>query len=373
MTEAADLKFMKVAMALSKKGMGFTEPNPMVGAVVVKEGRIVSTGYHMQCGKPHAEAIALDGIDAQNSTLYVSLEPCAHYGKTPPCVDLVVENKVKRVVIAMQDPNPKVNGKSIRKLKDAGIRVDVGVLEKDALTLNRHYLTYITSNRPYVTLNAGVSIDGKLTDKYRKSQWITDEDLRLYSHSMRGEFSAILAGVKTVLDDNPQLTVREDAWTGKTLHRVILDTNNVLDTGFRIFEEQENFPLILFSSREAPNTTPKAKRHFFVEPDRKHGGLDLTEILARLHRLGIASVLVEGGGAVINSFLANGFFDEAVFFIADKLLGGNTNESVQLFAHGATVADPLTLKNRQIVQLDSGFIIRGFNPKSQPQNLKQKE
>ncbi|NIM14630.1 MAG: bifunctional diaminohydroxyphosphoribosylaminopyrimidine deaminase/5-amino-6-(5-phosphoribosylamino)uracil reductase RibD [Candidatus Aminicenantes bacterium] len=356
----ADIKYMKIALGLSKKGMGFTEPNPMVGAVVVKNNRILSTGYHARFGAVHAEQKALEHVTETGTTLYVTLEPCVHYGKTPPCTDLILEKKVKRVVVAIQDPNPLVNGKGIRQLREHGVQVDVGLFQDIASKINRHYLKFMTAKMPYVALNAGVSIDGKLTDKYRKSQWISDEELRLYSHSMRGEFSAILAGVSTVIDDNPQLTVREKDWQGKKLFRVILDSNNILDTGLNIYRDQENFPLIFFSSAEAENKTPnpEAEHHFFVSPDRDYGGLSLPEVLEQLYWLGVASVLVEGGGSVINSFITTGLYDEIVLFTADKFIGGTL--SVQLFAEGAAVSNPVKLKEREILSLETGYIVRGY-------------
>jgi len=353
---------MKVAVQLSKKAIGFTEPNPLVGAVVVKDNRIISTGYHTRFGADHAERMALMPVSEPGTTLYVSLEPCCHHGKTPPCTDLIVEKKVKRVVVAMQDPNPRVNGCGIRQLREHGITVDVGVLQPVAETVNRHYLKYICGDKPYVTINAGVSLDGKLTDKYRKSQWITDEELRLMSHSLRGEYSAILAGVKTVADDNPQLTIREKGWGDKRFFRVVLDSRNSLICckDWTIFREQTKFPLVLFSSSEAENKTPnpKAAHHFFVPPDKANSGLNLEAVLRQLHRLGIASVLVEGGGQVISSFLRTGLYDEIMLFTADKLLGGG--DSVQLFADGASVSSPVKLEEREILPLETGFLVRGY-------------
>jgi diaminohydroxyphosphoribosylaminopyrimidine deaminase / 5-amino-6-(5-phosphoribosylamino)uracil reductase len=357
-----DIKYMKVAVQLSKKAIGYTEPNPLVGAVVVKDNRIISTGYHTRFGADHAERMALLPVTEPDTTLYVSLEPCCHYGKTPPCSDLIVEKKVKRVVVAMQDPNPRVNGCGIRQLREQGIAVDVGVLQPVAEAVNRHYLKYICGDMPYVTINAGVSLDGKLTDKYRKSQWITDEELRLMSHSLRGEYSAILAGVKTVADDNPKLTIREKGWDEKRFFRVVLDSRNSLlcCKDWTILREQNKFPLVLFSSEETENRTPnpKAAHHFFVPPDKSKGGLSLEFVLRQLHRLGIASVLVEGGGQVISSFLRTGLYDEILLFTADKLLGGS--DSVQLFADGAPVSSPVKLEEREILPLETGFLVRGY-------------
>ncbi|UCH93723.1 MAG: bifunctional diaminohydroxyphosphoribosylaminopyrimidine deaminase/5-amino-6-(5-phosphoribosylamino)uracil reductase RibD [Candidatus Aminicenantes bacterium] len=353
-----DIKFMKAALLLSKKGTGLTEPNPLVGAVVVKNNRVISSGYHARYGAPHAEQIALKNVNETGTTLYVTLEPCTHHGKTPPCTDCILKNKVKRVVMAMKDPNPLVNGKGIKLLEDQGVTVDLGLLQHVASKINRHYITYMTKKRPYVTLKAGVSIDGKLTDKYRNSQWITDETLRQYSHSFRGEFSAVMAGAQTVIDDDPQLTLREKGWKYKQLYRVILDSRNRLDTNLRIFKEQQRFPLILFSSKKTRDKAPKIEHHFFVSPDETGRGLKLAEILETLYGMGIASVLVEGGGYIFDSFLKTQRYDEIVLSTANTLIGGEA--SVQFFPSGASVSSPIILKKREIIPLETGYIIRGY-------------
>jgi diaminohydroxyphosphoribosylaminopyrimidine deaminase/5-amino-6-(5-phosphoribosylamino)uracil reductase len=354
-----DTKYMKIAMKMSRRAVGFTEPNPMVGAVVVKDGRVLSVGYHRKCGAAHAERDALRTIKEDGTTLYVTLEPCIHFGKTPPCVDFIIEKKVKRVVAAMQDPNPLVNGKGFRKLKEKGIEVEIGLTADMACKMNRHYIKYITQKMPYVALRAATSLDGKLTDKFRKSQWITGEELRTYSHSLRGEFSAIMAGAKTIIDDNPMLTIREGGWGEKKLYRVVLDSQNALDTRLKIFnaQEQERFPLILFSSKEAKNMTPKVKHHFFVKPHRE-GGLDLKEVLEVLYRMEIASIMVEGGGALFNSFLKTDLYDEIILSQAGTLIGGK--DSVQLFADGTSVSTPIELNEREITQFRTGHFIRSL-------------
>ncbi len=354
-----DIKFMKIALKIACKARGFTEPNPLVGAVVVKDRQVIATGYHRKYGADHAELDALKKVTVNGTTLYVTLEPCIHFGKTPPCVDLVMEKKVQRVVVAMKDPNPLVNGKGIQKLKESGITVavDVGGLGDIARKMNRHYIKYITHRMPYVTLKAGVSLDGKLTDKYRKSQWMTSEELRTFSHTLRGEFSAIMAGVKTVIDDNPQLNIREKAWGDKKLYRIVLDTHNTLDTRLRIFKDQDQFPLILFSSKETESRTPKVKNHYFITP-REANSLNLREVLEILHQKGIASVIVEGGGTIISSFLKEKLYDEILLFQAGTFIGGK--KSVQLFAEGTSVSTPIELKEREIIAFNTGSIIRGF-------------
>ena len=357
-TTMDDIKFMKVALELSKKGIGFTEPNPLVGAVIAKNNRIIASGYHPRFGAPHAEQFALKNIKEKDTTLYVTLEPCAHYGKTPPCTECILENKTARVVIAMKDPNPLVNGKGIQRLQEQGVKVEVGLLQHIAAKINRHYITFMTKKRPYVTLKAGLSIDGKLTDKYRESQWVTDETLRQISHSFRGEFSAIMAGVQTVMDDDPQLTLRERGWAHKRFYRVILDTRNRLETDLRIFKEQERFPLILFSSKHARAKTPKTEHHFFINPHESGRGLDLGEVLETLHGMGIASVMVEGGGTLFDSFLKAQLYDEIVLSIANKLIGGES--SVQFFSSGVSVSSPIVLEEREIIPLETGYILRGY-------------
>ncbi len=357
-----DLKFMKAALQLSKRGIGFTEPNPLVGAVAVKNQEIISVGYHTRFGGPHAEQMALKNVSETGTTLYVTLEPCPHFGKTPPCCDLILGKKVNRVVAAMTDPNPCVNGKGFQQLKENGVRVEVGLMEENARHINRHYIKYITGTLPYIALHAGISIDGKLTDKYRKSQWITDSELLQCSHSIRGEFSAIMAGIKTIIEDNPQLTIREKNWEDKKLFRVILDSQNSLSLHphFKVFQDQDRFPLILFSSTQTPNQTPNplAKFHFFVPPHPTGGGLNLIDVLQILHQKGIASILVEGGGTLLNSFLSQDLYDEMILFTAGKLIGGES--SVQLFSGGVPLARSLNLEQREILSLKNGYIIRGY-------------
>jgi len=354
--KAEDLKFMKIAIKLGQKGEGFTEPNPLVGAVVVKNGKIISYGFHKSFGQEHAEKMALKHVTEKNTTLYVPLEPCSHYGKTPPCTDLIIKKRVKRVVISIKDPNPVVGGTGVEKLKKNNIEVDLGCLKDVYSEMNRHYLKYMKEKKVYVTIKAGVSIDSKLTDKYRNSKWITGKELREYSHSLRGEFSAILVGVKTIIEDNPLLNIREKAWSGKRLYRVILDSNNIMPLDLKIFKDQENFPLIIFSSKNADNKSKKVKDHFFVKPNED--GLDVREVLHILYKKGIASVLVEGGGNVINSFLKERLYDEIILFCADKLIGGK--ESVKLLSSGMSTSNPIMFRKREILEFNSGYILRGF-------------
>ena len=351
-----DLLFLHLALRLGGKGLGKTEPNPMVGAVVVKNGKIISSGYHKRYGEAHAERSALEKTAEMDTTLYISLEPCSHTGHTPPCTDIIIEKKVNRVVIPFADPNPGVNGAGIKKLEAAGIKVDTGLLASEARYLNRHYLKYITENIPWVTVNAGVTIDGKLSDKNRNSQWITDELSRSMSHSFRGEFGAIIVGSSTIEDDDPMLTIREEGWPDKKFIRVILDTRNRLSDKMKVFNMGEEWPLYVFSGTEYRKKGKKCENHFFVGTGER--GINLKDVLETLGERGIASVLVEGGGALIGSFLNSRLCDEIVLFTADKLLGGES--SVDILPEGVLLADPVKLTKKKIFKLDEGYIIRGM-------------
>ena len=351
-----DIRFMHLALKLGEKGLGLTEPNPMVGAVVVSGGKIIATGCHRRYGEAHAERSALEKTGESGTTLYVSLEPCAHTGHTPPCTDIIIEKKVSRVVIPYSDPNPRVNGKGLKILEDAGIRVDSGLLEDEARYINRHYLKYITTGIPWVTINAGVTVDGKLSDDRRNSQWITGEVSRSLSHSFRGEFSAIIAGSATVEDDDPMLTIREEGWDGKRFTRVVLDTKNRLSTDLKIFNMGDEWPLFVFSGIGYETAGGKNGTHFFVGPGT--GGLDLCQVLSTLGTHGLASVLVEGGGTLINSFLKAELADEIVLFTAAKILGGKNG--VEIMPDGVPLEDPVRIRQSRIIKINDGYIVRGL-------------
>ena len=346
---------MKRALRLARMGLGFTEPNPMVGAVWVKEGRVLATGVHRRAGAPHAEREALEKVNEKGGTLYVTLEPCVHHGRTPPCVDLVLKKKIQRVVVADGDPDPRVNGRGFDRLRNAGVQVDCGCLSEIHRRLNRHYFSYHSNGRPWVTIKAGVSLDGKLTDKDGGARWVTSHSLRRLGHSLRGEFSAVMVGAGTARADDPGLDMRHEAWAGKTHTRVVLDTHNCLDPGLRLFTDQERFPTLIFNTSDSAHRYPHGVETKSVPPGP--GGVDLESVLDHLGRMGILSVLVEGGGALINSFLSLGIWDEMVLFCADTLLGGR--DAVTLFSSGVPVSHPVRLRERRVFQLDDGFIVRG--------------
>ncbi len=355
--QADDLRFMKIALRLSRRGLGLTEPNPMVGAVAVKDGRLLATGFHRCFGAPHAECMALEDLAVAGATLYLTLEPCGHFGKTPPCVDLIIARKIRRVVAAMADPNPLVNGSGFARLQAAGIETRVGLCREQAERSNRHYLTFMRTGLPYVAIHAGLSLDGKMTDKAGRSRWITSPELRRCAHGLRGEFSAILAGRNTILADDPHLTLREPGWGGKQLLRVVLDSGNSLPHDLNIFKDQERSPLVIFSSLDAGERKKRTARHFFVPADDQ--GLSLPAVLGRLAEMGIASLLVEGGGRVIDSFVRQGLFDELVLFHSGRLVGGR--DAVQPFCSGIEdLAQAPQLADCHWSHFASGSIMRGY-------------
>jgi len=357
---AEDRRMMTIALALARRGVGFTEPNPLVGAVVSRRGRVVGAGYHRRFGHRHAEVEALSQGRLDGTTLYVTLEPCDHQGKTPPCTDLILERRIARVVVAAKDPHPLVNGRGIARLKRAGVEVRVGLLREEAEELNRHYRTLILRGRPYVALHAGLSLEGKMTDRHLASRWMTGPVAREVSHSLRGEFSAVLAGRGTVLADDPRLTVPGPEWQGKRLWRVVLDADNSLPDTLRVFTERRHFPLMLVSARGTEARGRRGDAHLFVDRDPE-GRLDLEQILLAMGQSGIASVLVEGGGAVLDSFLRRRLFDEVDFFYAPKLVGGR--EAIEPFATGvARLDEALRFARTEWIALTDGMLLRGYGP-----------
>ncbi|ACJ74763.1 riboflavin biosynthesis protein RibD [Thermosipho africanus TCF52B] len=298
-------KFMKLALKLAKKGTGRVSPNPLVGAVIVKDGKIISTGYHKRYGDFHAErnAILNAKTSLEGSTLFVNLEPCCHHGKTPPCTDLIIKSKISQVFISILDPNPLVNGKGVDILRKNGIEVHVGLLEKEASYLNRVFIKFITKKTPYVALKVAMTLDGFICDNLGKSKWITKNNFNI-SHNLRNFFTAIMVGANTVLKDNPQLTCRNG---GRNPIRIILDYEGKLaGKNFSVFDDQSR--TIVFSSRcEKYNG---AECYPETRPE---------DILERLYSLNIDSVLIEGGASVLSQFYD--FSDELHLFYAPKIFG----------------------------------------------------
>lgn len=314
---------MKLALDLAASAKGKTNPNPLVGAVIVKDGMIVGTGLHRKAGEPHAEvhAFKMAGDHAKDATLYVTLEPCSHFGKTPPCANLVKESGIKRVVVAMQDPNPSVAGRGIRLLREAGIEVEVGVLEQESRRLNERFIHNMIAERPFVISKFAMTLDGKIATYSGHSQWITGEQARLDVHGIRDEVDAILVGVGTVLKDNPALTTRLPDRSGKNPVRIILDSSLRTPLDAQILNTSVA-RTILVIEEGLDSATYEALGVEILPVSKTDGKLDLAVMLEKLYALGITDVLIEGGGEVNASFLRAGLIDKYFVYIAPKVLGG---------------------------------------------------
>ena len=327
-----DRKFLGLALALAARGAGQTTPNPMVGAVLVRGGRVVGQGYHTRAGAPHAEAVALAeaGTRARGAVLYVNLEPCCHFGRTPPCVDALIGASVREVVASMRDPDPRVRGRGFRALRAAGIRVRTGPLVDAARRLNQEFVRRTAAGRPFVTLKAGMSLDGRIATRSGESKWITSARARAAGRLLRSEHDAVLVGVNTVLRDDPRLTARTgrrasagDPDFGRPV-RVVLDARLRTPPRARLLSNGGP-PVIVMTLRGASAARRRRLEErgaLVIEAPGRNGRIAVGSALRELTRRGIASVLVEGGSEVLGSLLDARLADRIVLFVAGSLLGG---------------------------------------------------
>lgn len=325
--DKAHRTFMKRALDLAHRGHGRTSPNPLVGAVVVKAGRIVGEGYHQKAGTPHAEVHALNaaGENARGATLYVNLEPCCHWGRTPPCTEAVLQAGVAEVYVAEVDPNPSVAGNGIRQLQDAGIHVHVGIYAEAAARLNEVYKKYIQTGKPFVILKTAMSLDGKIATASGESQWITSEGARQRGHEIRDTVDAILVGSGTVVRDNPALTTRLQDREGQDATRIVLDSYGRTSTDARIFNPESGAGVIIAVTPNAPTENVSALERAGAEVitvPAAHGRVCFKRLMEILAEREITSVLVEGGGEINAAAIAAGVVDKMMCFIAPKLIGG---------------------------------------------------
>jgi len=327
MIDEHDLAYLDMAEAMAVKALGATSPNPHVGAVVVRDGKIVGTGYHEAAGKAHAEIVALKraGKQSVGATLYLTLEPCVHWGRTPPCADAVLASGIERLVVAGLDPNPAIHSCGIRNLLRAGIKVEVGTRPERKSGLNEMHAKYIIERRPFVTLKAALSLNGKIATRTGDARWISSPEARDYAHFLRSENDAILVGVKTVVADDPALTVRTRGQKGKAIARVVLDPGLHTPPKARLFRTPEGGPILIYAKTGAGSSRKNALRRAgaeVVEIPGKGAGLNLDFVLSDLARREIAGLLVEGGGRTAAGFLSAGLVDKAVLILAPLLIGG---------------------------------------------------
>jgi diaminohydroxyphosphoribosylaminopyrimidine deaminase/5-amino-6-(5-phosphoribosylamino)uracil reductase len=328
----ADARWMRRALEAAARGRGRVSPNPLVGAAVVRGGRLVALGHHARYGAPHAEVAAIRraGRRARGAALYVTLEPCAHQGKTPPCVRAILAAGIARVVAAIRDPNPLVNGRGLRALRRAGVKVSVGTLAPEARRLNEAYLTSITLGRPLVTLKSGMTLDGKIAASSGASRWITSPGARRAARALRSEHDAVLVGIGTALADGPRLTPRGSRGAGRRPLRVVLDSEARLPAGAPIFRAARGGPVIVYAAGGPASRIARLEKAGarVVLVRRGPGGVALPEVLADLARRGVRTLLVEGGSEVAWSFLREGAADRIALFVAPRLLGGRAAPGV---------------------------------------------
>ncbi len=327
MFDAGDRRFMRKALALAEKALGLASPNPSVGCIIVRDERIVGRGWHEYALRDHAEVRALREASegSRGATAYVTLEPCCHQGRTPPCVDRLTQAGIRRVVAARTDPNPKVAGRGIELLRSSGIQVDVGLMSEEAGKLIEPFACHITTGLPYVVSKAGMSLDGKIGTGHREGRWITSPESREFGQRLRLGADALLVGIGTVLSDDPELTYRAEAARARSLIRVILDSNLRTPPAARLFQTSPQTPVLIFCSREAPQVRQTRLEEQGAEIMRvscSEKGLDLNAVLKELGKRDVLGLLVEGGSRVHWSFLSETLVDTFYFIIAPMVLGG---------------------------------------------------
>ncbi len=360
---------MTLALRLAARGQGTTSPNPMVGALVVKQGRIIGQGYHLRSGQPHAEILALRqaGKQARGATLYVTLEPCCHLKKrTPPCAPVVVHSGVSRVVIAMSDPNPSVKGRGVAQLRRAGLTVTTGVARREAEELNRAYSHWIRTKRPYVTLKAGMTLDGKIATASGDSRWITSTMSRQEVHELRGQVDAVLVGVGTVLADNPSLTARTGAQlrnlAARQPLRIIVDSRLRVPSNAQVLSQQHKARTLVATTRFAPAVRVRAIQKKGIEAavfPAIRGRVSLPALLKELGRRGIISLLVEGGSEMNAAMLKAKLVNHVRFYVAPTLLGGRDAKAVIGGKSPVRLVQALKLRNVHIRSVADDVVVEG--------------
>lgn len=343
-----NIEYMRKALQLAEKGKGHTSPNPMVGAVIVKNNKIIGEGYHEKCGFAHAEVQAFNNAteDTEGADMYVTLEPCSHYGKTPPCADKIIEKKIKRVIIAANDPNPLVSGNGIRKLQSSGIEVFTNVLRDESIKLNEVFMKYIVNKEPFVVLKLASSLDGKIATYSGQSKWITNKQSREYTHTLRGIYSGIMVGVGTILADNPILNCRVDGY--KNPVRIIVDSSLSTPINYNVVTTSKDIRTIFAVTEKADKNKIKAFEDMGAEIiilQSNCGKVPLKELVLYLGKNGIDSILVEGGGTLAFSMLKENCVDKVVYFTSPIIIGGEKAKNAISGQGFETLNDCIRLKD----------------------------
>lgn len=359
-----DIQWMSRALELARRGMGRVSPNPMVGCVIVKEGQVIGEGWHKKCGDLHAERNALAACtqDPAGATLYVTLEPCCHWGRTPPCTDAILEHHIARVVVGSMDPNPLVAGKGVRILREHGVEVTTGVLQAECDRCNQVFFHYIQTKMPFVVLKYAMTLDGKIAAYTGHSRWVTGEAARAHVHETRNWLSAILVGVGTVLADDPLLTCRMEG--GRNPVRVVCDSHLRTPVSSQLIRTAGSVPTLLAAveRNEAAEALEAAGAEILLCKATPQGKVDLADLMARLGGRGIDSVLVEGGGELAFSALAAGVVQKVQAYIAPKLVGGKTAKTPLGGAGFPTMDQAVCLKDVTLTRLGEDLLVEGTVP-----------
>lgn len=357
-----DEKYMRLAMQLAGNAIGRTSPNPLVGAVIVKDNRVVGCGWHRKAGTPHAEVHALNqaGELAQGSDVYVTLEPCAHYGKTPPCSKALVEAKVKNVYGGLLDVNPKVAGKGFKILEDAGIHVEYGFLQDELRKQNEVFFKWIEHKKPFIVLKAAMTLDGKIATATGQSKWITNETSRAYGYKLRDIYDGIMVGINTVIEDNPMLTARVDG--GKNPIRIVVDSSLKIDINANVVQDKSAKTIVATTDKADKDKILKLQAQdvdvIVVDKD-ENDKVDIEKLLDILGQQNICSILVEGGATLSGSFVAKKLVDKVYFFIAPRIVGGKEAKTPVAGTGILNLQEALALKDIQIEKLEEDILIIG--------------
>ncbi|HEY4481824.1 MAG TPA: bifunctional diaminohydroxyphosphoribosylaminopyrimidine deaminase/5-amino-6-(5-phosphoribosylamino)uracil reductase RibD [Candidatus Brocadiaceae bacterium] len=361
-TSDADEKYMALALELAEKGRGKVEPNPMVGAVLVKDGEIVGKGYHQVFGGAHAEIYAIHegGTNCRGATLYVSMEPCAHYGKTAPCVDAIIKTGITKVVAAVIDPNPITAGKGIQKLKEAGVEVVVGVMEMQAKRLNVPFFKLMQKELPYITVKWAMSIDGKIATHTGESRWITSDESRKYAHKIRGQMDGVLVGINTVVRDDPLLTCRIEG--GRNPKRIVVDSSALLPVNSRLLSTINEGEIIIAVNKNAPLSRVDKLVQLgckIVQTKDMNGHVDFKELFQRLGEMKLTNILVEGGSRVITSVIEDRLADRVMVFVAPIIIGGAGAKSPVLGTGINKINEAAEIDEIEIKRFSNDIVIEG--------------
>lgn len=365
MTKSADQQYMQRALDLAALALGRTSPNPVVGAVIVKDGCIVGEGYHRKAGTPHAEIHALEqaGDLARGATIYVTLEPCSHYGKTPPCAQALINAGIRKVSAAVLDPNPKVSGRGMAMLEQAGMDTEVGLLADQALKQNEAFFKAITREIPWIAIKTAMTLDGKIATHTGNSRWITSDLAREYVHRLRNRYDAIMVGIGTVLADDPLLNTRLNEEDSRDPVRVIVDGELQLPASSRIAQSSLKQRTIIFTSRKADHNRENTLASLgldIIRIDGEPDNLSLEQLFKHLHGMGLNSVLVEGGAKLNAALMTQHWVDKIYWFIAPKIVGGENAPGPIAGAGVADMSEAVAMKNWQIKTIGPDLMIEAY-------------